>query len=510
MGEVTYCEHEWERQLARMHLAPFSPSQASSEAEVQDPTHASSTSAGDTSVSSSSVSLDGIENLPTELLCKIFWHCTSNYIPISDHGPSTPLILSQVSSKWRSVGMSFPWLWNEIVIDCGDWSKMPKLVQRAHEHLKRSGDLTISIHTSGSIHFSNRSPTDTGVIQQLVAPYVARIRHITLAFPVDWLNNFLRNSANIDDVQSLESLKLVYHPTEGSGRLTHNSLFIHAPRLRKVELEYASELRWRYLNPNTVQLPWSQIEELNFIHLVTSPSYLQSILVQCANLEKCTLSIIKATEESSHHPFLYNSPQLNHLNLPSIKHLTLYNPKNFDYAKYLAALRIHFPSLEHFSIASGGDPRNGRQWSHMQFMHFIRETPLPLRSVSTPAHISDTDIESIMGEVPSLVELDVTEGKSISETTVRLMLQGYLASQLEILKCSVAPELLSNFLDMVESRFVSRKSTAKYRGFKKLVIRCPKDSDGYREVQERIEELQDSGRDITIVDIQDRSSNYEE
>ncbi|KAG5730353.1 hypothetical protein E4T56_gene11614 [Termitomyces sp. T112] len=504
MGEVTYYEHEWERQLAQMYLAPSDSSQASSDAKAQDMIRASSTSAGDTSTSSSPalVGFKGMENLPTELLCKVFWHCTSNYTPISTNGPSMPLILSQVSSQWRSVAMAFPWLWNEVVIDCGDWSNMPKLVKCAHYHLERSGDLPISIYTSGSIRPSSQGPADTNAIHQLVSPYASRIWHTTLAFPLDWLNNFLRNTASIEEVQSLESLKLVYHPTEGSGQLADNNLFIHAPKLRKVELEYASELGWRYLAQNTVHLPWSQIEELNFIHIVASPSYLQYMLVRCVTLEKCTLSIVKVAEEITNqfHFLIPHPPQLNHISLPSIKHLTLYNPKNFDYIKYLAGLRIHFPSLEHFGIASGGDPRNGRQWSHTQFKQFITEANVLLRSVSTPAHISDADIESIIGEVPSLVELDVSEGSSISETTVRLMLQGYLASQLEVLKCAVAPELLSNFLDMVESRFVPRKSKAKYRGFKKLVIRCPKDSDGYREVEERVEELQELGRDITVVD----------
>ncbi|KAG6887446.1 hypothetical protein C0992_012215 [Termitomyces sp. T32_za158] len=487
-----------------MYLASSDSPRTSGVVETQDSSHTSPAAVTDTAVStlSAPVEVYGLKTLPNELLCKIFWHCTSNYIPISANGRSTPLILSQVSSKWRSVALSYPWLWNEISIDYGDWSKMPRLARHAHSHLGRSGNLPISIYTSGTIHPYSQGPADTNAIRELVSPYAPRIRHITLAFPLDWMNKFLRNTASIQEVQSLESIRLVYHPTEGSDELLDNNLFMHAPNLRKVELEYVSEVGWKYLSPNTVHLPWSQIEELNLIHIVASPSYLQNILVQCGSLQKCTLSIIKVAEDlpDQFHFLFHHPPPLNHVYLSSIKHLTLHNPKNFDYIKYLTGLRIHFPSLEHFGITTGGDSRNGRQWSHTQFMQVIAENTVPLRSVSTPAHISEGDIESIMGEVPSLVELDVSRGSSISETTVRLMLHGYLASQLEVLKCAVAPKLLSDFLDMVESRFVPRKSQAKYRGFKKLVIRSPKDSDGYREVHERIEELQDFGRDITIVD----------
>ncbi|KAG6864624.1 hypothetical protein C0991_008186 [Blastosporella zonata] len=506
MGEVTYYEHDWERRLARLYLGPTFQLEPAA-----DPTLAAVQSLQD---SSSDVGMSnyvqkggrkGMEDLPTELLCNIFDHTVSNFTPISTKGSSTPATLSQVSRKWHSVAIGYSWLWNDIVVDCGDWSEMPRLLDIAHEHLQRSGDLPITIRTLGSISPLITAPMDTLAIHNLVAPYAGRIRHLTLAFPVDWMNNFLRHTANPSIVELLESVKLVYHPTRDSAHLGQNNIFTHAHALRKLEIEYVSELGWKYLDPNTVSIPWGQITELNLIHVVASPSYMQAILSNCSALEKCTLSIIKVADDLAHAGlgflnFAPPSPSLNNLSLPSVKHLKLYNPKNFDYIKYLAGLRVHFPNLEHFSIASSGDPRNGRVWSQPQFAELLSEIIVPLRSVSTPAQICDTDIESIIGEVPSLVELDVRQGDPISRTTVRLMMQGYLACKLEVLKCAVTPELLSSFLDMVESRYVSRKSKAKYRGFKIIVIRCPKDSDGYREVQDRIEDLTQCGRDITVVE----------
>ncbi|KAG6915572.1 hypothetical protein DXG01_010908 [Tephrocybe rancida] len=521
MGEVTYYEHEWEKQLARLYLGSgptAQPEVSSTTIGVEQTPQASS----GPDVIMSYVPQEGhkgIDDLPTELLCKIFEHTVSNSTPISATGYSTPATLSQVSQKWRSVTNSTPWLWNDVLIDCADWSDMPRLIHNAHAHLQRCGDLPISIRTMGSSDSSKKSPKDDLAIQALMAPYAGRIRHLTLSLPVVWMNNFLRHTANPADVQFLESLKLVYHPSKESPHLSENNLFTHAHALRKVEFEYVSEMGWKYLEANTVNLPWEQLTELNLIHVVATPSYLQSILVKCVALEKCTLSIIKAVDEIPHHHlfFVPPPPTLAHVNLPSIRHLTLYNPKNFDYTKYLAGLRIHFPSLEHFSVSSSGDPRNGRQWSQSQFEALISENTGTIRSVSTPAHISDVDIESVIGEVRSLVELDVSEGDNISETTVRLMTQGYLAPALEVLKCAVAPDMLSSFLDMVEGRYVSRKSKAKYRGFKTLVIRCPKDSDGYREVHERVEDLQQCGRDITVMDSfidlsveQDWASSYSE
>ncbi|GLB35690.1 hypothetical protein LshimejAT787_0212550 [Lyophyllum shimeji] len=214
-------------------------------------------------------------------------------------------------------------------------------------------------------------------------------------------------------------------------------------------------------------LPLHQLQELHLLHFTLWSEELSSMLGRCQNLEACTLFVTKDYHSSTGGPPAFATA------IPGVRSLTLYNAKNFDYD-------------------------NSRKWAQAQFNALTSRSCFALRTLSTSTHINNVDIESVLGEMPSLVELDVLEGEPISDSTLRLLCRGLLGPKLEVLKCAVEPGMLSDFLDMLDCRYVPKKSRAVYRGLRSVVIRCSKNTAGYTEVCERLQELKHSGRDVAV------------
>ncbi|KAF5386860.1 hypothetical protein D9615_002126 [Tricholomella constricta] len=428
-----------------------------------------------------------IKDFPPEILGKVFEHCISDSDPavIYFKSLSTPMKLAQVSWTWRSVAFSVPRLWNEVVVDYGDLKNIHQLAQATHNHLVHSNALPIIIHTKGSLLNGSPGPVRGDFIMNLLSPYANRIRHLTLSFPVELMNQFLQQRVAGFTIPVLESVTLVYRRMGPRVHLVPVNVFAHAPRLRTFEIKYA--LRVPDLE---LDLQWDQITELNFVRLIIPSAQVSSILRRCLNLQNCTLTVPKEYpfEETN---FLPATDSI----LPSIRCLTLYNEKDNNYDNYLAG--IEFPSLERLNVMFIG---NQSKWEQGQFMSLQRRSRCTLRVLSTSAHVGHENIEAILGDVPSLTELDVLEGQPISASTLRLICNGLLAPNLEVLRCAVEPDMLSDFLDMLDCRHVPRKSRATYRGIKSAVVSCSKATEGYRNVRKRLKELKSDGRDVKIID----------
>ncbi|KAG5654019.1 hypothetical protein H0H81_008329 [Sphagnurus paluster] len=434
-----------------------------------------------------------INDFPPEVLGEILEHVVSNSTYLCSKAISTPMILAQVSSTWRAIVFSNPRIWNSIVVDCGNWQNMNQITEAAQRHLSNSRSLPISIHAIGFLPDGDPGPSNHYMIQNLLSPYISRIRHLSLAFPSGWLSTFLQHDIDGSEIQSLESVNLVYHPTGRSRGVTTNNIFANAPRLRSFEMRYASPWCWQ-ISGTMLNLPWRQLKEAHFINVIIAPQDVASILQQCTQLETCSLTVQKDSpfEEI---PFFPHTDTA----VYSIRSLTIHAPKSYQFDRYLG--RIRFPSLEHLRITFVNFPDGhvGKKWSQEQFTNLINRSHCQLRVLSTSAEVSHQDIEAILGNVPSLVELDVLAGEPISASTVRLMCHGLLAPNLEVIKCAVSPDMLSDFLDMLDCRYVPRKSRAIYRGVRSALISCSKRTEGYNQVRERIIEFRSGGRDVTVV-----------
>lgn len=445
--------------------------------------------------------------LPPEILSEIFQHYVCEPVLVSaQKGSVSPRVLTQVCSKWRAIAFATQSLWNDILVECGDWKSFNQLINITHEHLQYSRSMPISLRTIGQFPQPDRMSNGgfnggfnggvTGgaygsfsMIRRLVFPIIGRLRDLTLSFPSPSLQSFLETPPSSGaDLESLETVELVYNTSQSHVNFNQPIEFFYgAPRLREFTLKAVNE--WpTLLATNSFRLPWAQLTDLHFIRFSIPVTILPEILGNCHNLVTCTLTIIKDTDAP-------NNPVRA---LPSIRFLTLLNPVNSDYNKYLEG--VAFPSLERLTISLDGQGRNGKKWSQSQFSSMISRSGCSLQCLSTSGFIEHADIECVLGDVPSLVELDVLAGQAISQSTLRFICNGLMAPKLEVLKCVVESHMLPDFLDMLDCRYVPRKSRAAYRGIRSVVISCEKRTQGYGEVAERLEEFRDNGRDIVVRD----------
>ncbi|KAK6984807.1 hypothetical protein R3P38DRAFT_2743704 [Favolaschia claudopus] len=58
------------------------------------------------------------EDLPFELISKVFIHCLPRYGRVRPDPQLAPLLLLQICSRWRAVALATPWLWNSIFLEC--------------------------------------------------------------------------------------------------------------------------------------------------------------------------------------------------------------------------------------------------------------------------------------------------------------------------------------------------------------------------------------------------------
>jgi len=436
--------------------------------------------------------------LPPEMLAEIFEHYVSDPIVIRSKntpGAVSPLVLSQICSTWRAVAMGTPTLWNKVLIKCDDWQDAKQLIDRAHKFLERSGSSLLTLYSSGpgSHPYIQSQPlplsfeAGSKLIRNFIEPYTSRLESLKLSFPSSWLQHFLSISAGDEwFFPHLQSVDMVYNSGE-YGESSHKEsidFFVNAPLLSRFKLVAGNHSA--YLRSTSYLLPWSQLIDLHLFRINVPMPALPALLSSCTSLSSCTLTVMKE----------YLAPD-SLIAIPTLRSLTLHNPHNFDYNKYLESLA--FPSLSHLSVLLY-DGRNGTKWSHTQFTALLARSACTLASLHTTAHIEHPDIEAVLGDVPSLVELDVQRGQPVSASTLRFICNGLMAPSLEVIKCVVEPGMLDDFLDMLDCRHVPHKSQAVYRGIRKAVVRCDMQTGEYEEVVERLEELRACGRDVTVED----------
>lgn len=267
--------------------------------------------------------LSPIRRLPADVLHEIFFHCLpSHRFPIMD-ASEAPLLLTHICSSWRTIALSSPRLWAQIIIslpsqpysyddeededesrdDNQDEADKPEIQEykrvaalRAEVTkiwLDRSGDCLLSIsvicpHT----RYRCWNESMAKIVDNIVL-HSRRWQSIELAVQhalYKKIEEFISNTR----LSSLKAFKLKIevpftNRTFARGPPEPPSLLF----LQTLKLDTLS-LSWKkYTNDfNTIPIAWNQLRRL-FLHSPTANTQIIPLLSKCPNLSECRLWIAR-------------------------------------------------------------------------------------------------------------------------------------------------------------------------------------------------------------------------
>ncbi|KAJ7511233.1 hypothetical protein B0H11DRAFT_1954495 [Mycena galericulata] len=226
--------------------------------------------------------LSPIRRLPTEILAEIFLWCRANNLRAGNYcvaDPSTaPMLLAQISSRWRNICHGTPQLWDLIYLTTSGVS--PALTA---DLLARSRNLPISVELREDNHISPTPPTATHTIA-IPWDYCDRLKRFSITSTVSFLPpDILRQRLMFPILTSLQ-IKVDGTPQLATDAVSFLMAFTNAPRLHRLRLtaNCAPAL------PLNFACPWSQLTHLA-LSLPIELAETRDILVQCTALQQCTL-----------------------------------------------------------------------------------------------------------------------------------------------------------------------------------------------------------------------------
>ncbi|KAF5347269.1 hypothetical protein D9756_009986 [Leucocoprinus leucothites] len=312
--------------------------------------------------------LSPINNLPSDVLQEIFYHClpVAHNVIMSINEP--PLLLGRVCKRWRDVAFSTPRLWNSLHIVAVPLTfltneRKQAILGNISSWLARSGVLPLSI----SLYHDSQSPTRGRTKNPEVQPYLDVIiphsrRWKSICFilrDINWLEIFSQFHAN--DVPELESLHIKdnYYstswtypeePVSTAEALAREGGILRGSRLRSLDLpSYIAHtlgdgMRWWHLTALHIAYWTFPFEDF------------ARIASQCPNLIECTIRLsyvrISSSVDDGHGFSTPTSPSsLPMITLPALRNLTIHARPNISDDTVVRDLFDHIsaPSLIHLT-----------------------------------------------------------------------------------------------------------------------------------------------------------------
>lgn len=364
-------------------------------------------------------------SLPNETLAEIFEYCVTDDPKILLYKPFTAR-LDLVCSRWREVALGTGSLWKEVYVDYGDWNDHHLLTKLAQERLVRSGSAPISLNIHGN--YKELMPT---FVSELVLPFAGRMRSLSIFTTESILASFYALPESVA-MENLESIKLSFR-REDHGLVPGSVLFSTARNLRRVTLEAFS-------HPSHLLLPWNQLTELS---LATSlhPDVAVSLLRQCPLIVKCEVRLGLTG--------LLSGERLSTVTMHKLTSLTLscpdFSANHIDHGRLLQ--RLSLPHLEFFKLLNiSSQMWNSTSTSIITQSHCIETIELFVK-------ISQADMDILLKNTPSLVNLHLRGGDSLPQGLLTQMSRGEIIPKLQTLSCFVDKTPMDAFLDMVECRW---------------------------------------------------------
>jgi len=305
-----------------------------------------------------------IRRLPPEVLSEIFlcYNDENNVLYIRLN--KVPLLVGGVCSRWRTIALSTPRLWNSFALTIRP-KHLKSDAMLAETWLARAGrcPLTIRLASQGTY----RNP-----MKLLMKEFLRHCEwwydiHISVPLPVlesltPAKNRLLRLQRLSLDVQLFEFL----------------GIFQCAPRLRWLKLDSS-------LEPSLINAPWNQIEYFDMG--MREIDHTLELLRATPNLKECVIKLISSEPRRSHF-----SVELLHLRSMTISG----NPTYFFDTLLL-------PKLQEISI----DFCRTRWTATSQFTSLLSRCSLAKLSLDLSNPLSDNDMIQILQACPSLVQLNL-------------------------------------------------------------------------------------------------------
>ncbi|KAJ7364261.1 hypothetical protein DFH08DRAFT_730841 [Mycena albidolilacea] len=308
--------------------------------------------------------------IPPEVLGEIFVHCLPQDAFIDASVTHCPLLLTQISSNWRSVALMTPALWTSLKVNLSTTSCLPNL-PLIQAWITRSGSCPLSFSIEESIQkdYYEEGMITSAAVLELYAPHYHRWRTIRLQYQ-DWRINtgFLKLPCDVPP-QSLQSLHLArdfWQPTE----YDQLSLMLSAPRLRNCTWVSNTDL-------GTLHAPFPQLTTLFLERPLIAEDFMH-ILSESAKIELCQFFVLASAASNLAPPA---SPCVLRHNLRSLD-LTadLFGPL-FN--------QLELPSLTHISLRRFDiGPHPAPVWPHQEFMSLLMRSKCLLEQIS----LRDIDI----------------------------------------------------------------------------------------------------------------------
>ncbi|KAJ7082237.1 hypothetical protein B0H15DRAFT_785874 [Mycena belliarum] len=347
--------------------------------------------------------LSPIRRIPHEVLCEIFIRCLPKNAYVEASVTQCPLLLTQISSNWRSIALSTPALWASITVNLSIKSCLPNpcLIQA---WLARSGSCPLSFHIAESIRkdFYDPGIITSASILELYAPHYNRWQHIRLEYQ-DWRIDTGFATLPCDaPPQSLETLHLARDFWQSSEQ-AQLSLMLSAPRLGDCTWISNTDL-------GTFRAPFPQLAKLFLERPLYSDDFMH-ILNDCANLEACQFLVLASSPSSN-------------VARPLSPSVLRHNLRTLDLTADLFGRlfsQLELPCLRELSARRYDIvPHPAPVWPHKEFMSLLSRSKCTLDALSlsdmdtTPNQMSDC----LRHTSASLQKLILTNDRRLRHTIV--------------------------------------------------------------------------------------------
>ncbi|KAF5372954.1 hypothetical protein D9758_001577 [Tetrapyrgos nigripes] len=244
-------------------------------------------------VSSLKSIISPLRSLPVEILQRVFQNCLESFPTISTQ--ESPLLLTRICSRWRSVAINTPELWAAIHV------VVPKAVHALEPHgakyagireglqsfLSQSGSLPLSISLQSATDGVYQNDTEeTTRTLELLMPFHRRWKYLN--FRVSLVSLVPLQYLRGEDVPSLETVTISRSHARGEQDFPEVRLpFLdNAPHFRK--LWVASGFSSFKL---TRPADWGKLTHLTVLYLDILLNDLVDIVAICPNLTECSIPL---------------------------------------------------------------------------------------------------------------------------------------------------------------------------------------------------------------------------